>query len=274
MNIQKYIGLLEIEYLKFRKNSVIVVLSILFVIFFPFIILSGKELLSHFPPPFPSSTVLYEFPTVWDYQGYVGNWMVSILLGFFMIYTITSEVSNRTLRQSIINGQTRFDYWISKVLVMVSLSIFATIVYGLSCIILGLIHTDGYDFAIIWDNNFAMIRFFLMSMGYLSMAMLFALWIRKGTLTILVYFSYIMFIELIFRGIHLNYFRNRSVLFYPQNIIEDLMPNPLLRIPDFLSKDQLGFKILLSYNEAIFITLGLISLFIYLSWVRFVRKDV
>ena len=55
-----------------------------------------------------------------------------------------------------------------------------------------------------------------------------AVWIRKGTLAILVYFSYIMFIEPVIRAIHLYYFNNRSTLFYPMNVVEDLMPNPFL----------------------------------------------
>lgn len=270
----KYIDLLIIEFLKFRKNSVIIVLSALFILFFPFIILTGKRIFSHLPPPFPSSVTFYEFPTVWDYQGYVGNWLVCFFLGFMMIYIITSEISNRTMRQSIINGQTRKDYWIGKILVMLAISIIATLLYFISCIMLGVTHTDGYEISIIWDNNFANIRFFLMCIGYLSFAMFLAYLIRKGTLTILIYFAYVLFVEIILRAIHLNYFKHRSVLFYPMNVVEDLMPNPFFRIPDFVSKDQFDFKILLSYNEAMLVSVIYISIFIYLGWYRFMKKDI
>jgi ABC-type transport system involved in multi-copper enzyme maturation permease subunit len=119
-------------------------LSAIFVALFPLIILTGKKVFANVPPPMPGSITFYEFPTVWDYQGYVGNWFVSFCLGFMMVYMITSEVSNRTQRQSIINGLTRKEYWLSKITVLVSLSVVATLIYVISSLLLGIIHTDGY----------------------------------------------------------------------------------------------------------------------------------
>ncbi|MFN8318515.1 MAG: ABC transporter permease subunit [Saprospiraceae bacterium] len=266
--------LLKLEWLKFRKNSVVIALSAIFVALFPLIILTGKKVFANVPPPMPGSITFYEFPTVWDYQGYVGNWFVSFCLGFMMVYMITSEVSNRTQRQSIINGLTRKEYWMSKISVLLSLSFVATLMYVVSSILLGLIHTDGYDFEIIWDNNFAIPRFFMMCLGYLSFAFFVAVWIRKGTLAILVYFSYIMFIEPVIRAIHLYYFNNRSTLFYPMNVVEDLMPNPFFKLPDVWLEKEWGFKILLSHTEALGFSALYIALFISLSWWIFMKKDI
>ena len=90
---------LQLEWLKFSKNIVVKTIAIIFTIGFPFISLLGKRILRDAPPPVPSSNMLYEFPSVWDYQGYIGSWFVSILLGFLVIYLVTSEVSQKTMRQ-------------------------------------------------------------------------------------------------------------------------------------------------------------------------------
>ncbi len=268
------IDLLKIEFYKFRKNSVVIVLTALFFLFMPTILLYVKDTFAHIPPPFPSSKDFYEFPNVWDYQGYAGNWMVSFLLGFLVIYSFTSEVANKTMRQCIINGWTRQEYWRSKVYTLVLFSAVATIVYAVSTIIIGLVHTEDVDLELILDNNFAIVRFFLMCLGYTSFALFIASWIRKGTLAVLLYFAYVMFIEQIFRGIHLYYFKNQSVLYYPINIIEDLMPNPIFKAPDnWLSKD-IGFKVLIPYYEAAGLTTLMVALFLYLSYRFVVYKDL
>lgn len=266
--------LLYLEWLKFRKNNVVLAIIALFTLLFPFIILTGKRVFSNVPPPIPGSITFYEFPTVWDYQGYVGNWLVSILLGFLVVYMVTFEFSNKTQRQSIINGITRKEYWLAKLLVIAAISAGATILYTISSLVLGFVHTEGYDFEIIWDNNFAIIRFLLMCMAYLSFALLVAMLVRKGTLAILVYFSYLMFLEPIIRVIHLYYFQSRAMLFFPMNVIEDLMPNPFFKLPDVWIEKEWGFKALLSHYEAAGVSLVYTAIFIALSWYLFRKRDM
>ena len=73
----------------------------------------------------------------------------------------TSEVSNKTMRQNILNGFTRKEYFLSKLTIAVLLSLYATAIYTLSSIGIGLVSTDVYDLELVFDNNFAIFRFFL-----------------------------------------------------------------------------------------------------------------
>jgi hypothetical protein len=234
----------------------------------------ADEIFAGAPPPFPSPKVFVEFPTVWDYQGYIGNWLVSLLLGFLMINFITTEEINKTMRQSIINGLLRNEFWKSKAIVITIISIFATVVYIISVLSYGLANTEDVDLELIMDSNFAPLRFFLMCMGYLSMATLFALWIKRGILSMFIYLAYVMVLEQILRGIHLYYFKQRSVLFYPTNIIEDLMPNPLFTASDNFFNNDLGFHIVLEQYEAVGCTLILIILFSWASYKLVMNKDL
>ena len=266
--------LLLLEYKKFSRNNVVLVLLLIYVILAPLIILAGKDIFQSVPPPLPSSAVFYEFPTVWDYQGYVGSWMVSFCLGFLMIYMVTSEVSNRTMRQNIITGMTRKEWFQSKFSVMILLAGVASILYALSCIVIGMLHTDGFDAELVMDNNFAILRFFLMCVGYMSFALLLAFVIRKGTLAILTYFLWVMMLESILKIIHVYFFRNRSANFWPMNATEDLMPFPIFKLPDYYINKEWGFKILLSYPEAAVVTLIYSALFVGLAWLSFGRRDI
>lgn len=271
MNLKK---LAHLEWLKFSKNPVVLVLFACFGLLFPIAILSGKEVFKNTAPPLPHSSIFYEFPTVWDYQGYAGNWLVSFFLGFMMIHIISSEVGNKTMRQNIIIGLNRREYFVSKLISMAMLSGIATAVYYLTSIIIGIIHTDGWDFALVFDNNFAGFRFYLMCMGYLSFAAVISYVMRRGSLSLLMYFSLMMFIEPIIRGIYFAYFKDGGVKYFPLNAIEDLMPNPALRLPDFFQNEGLKFSILLTYTEATLLTLLFASIFLGISWRVFSKRDI
>lgn len=272
--LAKIKNLLTLEYKKFSRNNVVLVLIMIYILLAPVIILTGKDIFKSVPPPLPSSAVFYEFPTVWDYQGYVGSWMVSFCLGFLIIYIITSEVSNRTMRQNIITGMTRKEWFQAKLFVMFGMAVIVTIIYAISSILIGILHTDGYDAELIMDNNFALVRYFLMSIGYMSFAFFLAFIIRKGTLAILTYFLWVMMLESIFKVIHVYFFRNRSANFWPMNATEDLMPFPIFKLPDYYINKEWGFKILLSYPEAAVVSIIYSALFIALAWWSFSKRDI
>jgi ABC-2 type transport system permease protein len=266
--------LLKIEFYKFYKNPMTLIILGLFILLMTLTISYADDIFGKAPPPFPSPKVFVEFPTIWDYQGYVGNWLVSLLLGFMVINFISTEETHKTMRQSIINGLLRTEYWKGKFLVILLLSAFATLLYVIVCLAYGLANTPDVDMELILDTNWGPLRFFIMSVGYLSMAALFALWIKRGMLSMFVYLAYIMILEQIIRGIHLYYFKDRSVLFYPANIIEDLMPNPMFVSSDNFFNKDLGFHIVLEHYETIGLSLGLIAIFTWISYRLILKKDL
>ncbi|MBK7525771.1 MAG: ABC transporter permease subunit [Saprospiraceae bacterium] len=267
----KYLDFLEWQ--KFSKNTVIIVLLLLYVLFSPFVIFLAKEIFEGAPPPFPNVNSFFEFPLIWEYQGYVGSWFVSFNLGFIIIYIFTSEVSNKTLRQNIITGLSKNDFFLSKIATMIKLSIIATILYYISSIIIGIFHTPGSDINLIFDNNFAGCKFFVMCMGYMSFALFLAILFRRGMLAILAYFAYIHLLEVILRQIQLYFIKSRSMIFWPMNTFEDLFPLPFYRLPDTWLEESLGFKPLQTTGESILFSTIYTFIFIGLSWYFFRKRD-
>ena len=246
----------------------------LYTIVTPTVILLGKSIFKDAPAPFPSSNVFYEFPTVWEYQGYVGNWMVFFFLGFLVLQMFTSEVTYKTMRQNIITGYTKQEYFISKLIVVVALSIYATLLYFVSCIILGAFHTPGFDMSLMLDNNLAILRFFIMSLGYLSFAFLIANVFRSGGLSMFMYFSYGLIIESILKGLHGYFFKHQSMNYYPLNVLEDNMAFPLMRTSNDFMKTQFEFSLVNTYTISMVLGFVYIIIFVGLSYTTFMKKDV
>ncbi len=271
MNITR---LLNIELLKFRKNAVIRMLFFLFVIFLPIAIFMGKEL-NNLPDFIISKDVFFVFPTIWEYMGYIGNWMVFFFLGVIAVYIFSIEVSNKTLRQSIINGLTRKEFFVSKFITILLISVFASIYYGVCTMIIGYFHTETFSLTEALNNDWAVTRFFLMSLGYLSLALFLAILIRKPGLSVFSYLIYVIVIEPVIRAsaaymkVPMEYLR-----FFPANVMEDLHPLPFYKIPAANFGPSTAAQYLLSYNLAIVFTILFIVLFLTGSYVLLRKKDL
>ena len=262
--------LLSLEWKKFHKNSVVQMLVWIFIIFFPSLIFIGKS--ADFDDlPMLSSEDIFAFPGIWDWLGYDGSWMVFFCFGFLMVYMITIEVSYKTLRQNIITGLTRTEFFMAKFYVMLGFSILATVLYAIFGLAIGWFHTEDATMAMAFDNNWAIPRFFLMCLSYLSFAMFIGFMIKESGLAVLTYLSYGILVEPLIRRLGHSELTNghESMNWYPLNAAEDLMPIPF---PDFMNgvTGQLYLPMQTAVGLSIFYTL----LFLGITYYSFTKKDI
>lgn len=266
---------LKLEYLKFANNSVVGLLVVMFLIFHPALIFFGKEV-QPIPPFLLTNDIFFEFPTIWEYMGYIGNWLVFFFMGFISVHLITSEVTNKTMRQGIINGQTREDFFKSKVTVIVFMSLCATIYYFLITLLIGWFNTKEPSLSLALDfGAYAVLRYFLMCMGYLSFGLLIGIVIRSAGIAILLFISYILFLEPVVKAVikFQIFTESNFVNYFPMNAIEDLHPLPVYHNLDFLEKEG-GVNLLLDYNNAVLATCIYIALFLFLAYRSLKTRDI
>ncbi|MFK7810766.1 MAG: ABC transporter permease subunit [Saprospiraceae bacterium] len=252
---------LKIEWKKFYKNTVFRVLAILYMLVMPGIF----TLLYIVPKPEIAQNEMqgfFMFPNIWKYVGFLGNWSVFFLFGFAMILSITTEYSNKTLRQNIITGMTRRDFFLSKLTWAIALSIGATTYYALTCTVIGFLQTDTFYLSKFLQEINYVPRFFLMSLGFMSIAFLFGLLFRRTGLSLVIYLMYNIALEPLFRyAVHMRFFKNKSMHFYPMNSMEDLVPVPFVEMLDeFMTENK--FTFLLEPSEAI-LTAGVYTVLIF-----------
>ena len=270
------IDLLKTEYLKFKKNSTVTILLAFYFIFLPFSIFLGSELKDSIPAFISNKNAFFVFPSTWDYMGYAGSWLVFFFLGVAIIYMTCNEIAYKTLRQGIINGYTRIDFFVAKFSTLVLLAVIATLYYAIITSILGYFNTEDLTLAVYLENISAVARYFLMCMGYFSLALLFAFVLRKSGLAIFLYLSYVIIIEPIIRGGYTYSIGNKYVNYFPMNATEDLMPLPLWRFAEALpqGKQDMDFEFLLSYPTATTLTIIYSIIFLGLAYFSFMKKDI
>ncbi|MBT8233165.1 MAG: ABC transporter permease subunit [Saprospiraceae bacterium] len=265
--------LIKIEWAKFKKNNVIILLLTFFCLFLPACLYFGS-IIPELPAFLPQKESLFQFPSIWDYLGYAGNWMTFFFLGVLAIYLVTIEINNKTLRQSIINGLSRQEYYFSKVISITIISLLATFYFALISIIVGIFNSDSFSISVIFDNDFAILRFFLMSFAYLSFALFLAFIIRKSGIAVFFYISYVIIIEPLLRYIIINNLSSEGYTnYFPLNAIEDLMPNPIYRYAEAVP-NNIDFEFLLTFKTSAILTFIYTALFLGISYWSFIKRDI
>lgn len=272
----KLINLLQLEWKKLKHNDTIKVLLIFYLALLPSLFLVGKSI--PFPDELGSSSTFYMFPKVWNYLGYVGNWLNWFFLGFFAILIITNEFSYKTLRQNIINGVSRQDFYISKIATLLFVSLAVSLYFFLVGGAFGLTHTETIYLTKATENLYIVPQFFLNAFSYMVFALFLAVILRRTGAALVAYVGYVMFLEPILRWwIHANAMRksvNNTMHYYPMNATEDLLPLPVPS-PDFATNNDMpNLEVFLSSTEAITVTLIFVSLFIAFSYYKIMRSDL
>jgi len=274
--------LLKLEWKKIRNYRPFQVMIGLFFIGLPAMLMVSYDIVDRGNPPegLFSEKTLVEFPTMWQYLGYIGNWMVFFFLGFMSVLSITNEFGNKTLRQNIITGLSRVDFFKGKVVFIATLALVATIYFFLCGSVIGLIYTEEFTTAKFTENLDFVPRFYLMSFGYMSIGLFLGMLIRRTGIAIVLFLAYGIFIEQILRwGVHMNIFKsfgiemNRSVNYYPINAMEDLAPIPFPSMIDDMAKNM-DFYPFIAPMEAAVLTIIYSSLFLFLAYRLISNRDL
>lgn len=264
--------LLKLEWLKIKNYKPFWILIGMYLALLPLFSLVGKQI--KLPEQLGTTRILYMFPNVFDFVGYVGNWLSFFVFSFLAVLTVTNEFSYKTLRQNIISGVSRQDFFLSKLYFLIFISLSATLYYTLVCFVFGVFNTETIFTEKVIERIELVPRFFLMCLGYMSLAFLLSVLLRRTGIAIFLFFSYVMFIEPILRSWILHktvgdYFKQ----FAPINVFSDLAPMPLRLFKVIEAGSQGAISFLKNY-EAIGASVFYIVLFFGLAYTIIKKRDL
>jgi len=208
-------------------------------------------------------------------MAFSGNWLGFFFLGFLALFIVTSEISYKTLRQNIITGLTRKQYFLGKIYTILIISLISTIYYVIVTTIIGYLHTTNMATTTLISDKLIIFRFFLASMGYMSFGLFIGFIVKKSSLATLLYMVYILFLEMIIKWqILYKISPTKWTNFLPMNVIEDLTPNPAYQYADFIAQKELTFDFVLSSNESTIAAIIYILLFLGATFYFFNKRDL
>lgn len=127
---------------------------------------------------------LYHFPDVWLNLLWTAGWL-KIVLGILVVISVTNEFAYRTVRQNIIDGLSRTQFLLSKMLTNVLLSLASVVMMFMIGLVTGLIYSPYLDIRnILTDVEFFPV-YFLEVFFFLSYALMLGVLIQRSGLTII-----------------------------------------------------------------------------------------
>lgn len=268
----KAVYLFRLEWLKVRSYIPFLVLCVMYVILLPTFMAVGKSFT--LPQELGGNDVYYMFPNIWQSLAYVGNWLSYFILGFIAVLTVTNEFSNRTLRQNIISGISRTDFYLSKVYFLIVIAFLATFYYAIVALIYGILNTETIYAVKITENIDMIPRYWLMCLSFMSFGFMLGVLMRRTGIALFLYFAYVMFIERIIRYLIIGKFFGYTVaLFAPINAANDLTPFPIPKVIKGMT-DSAETRLFLTPTESTITALVFVIIFFMIAYWQLKTRDL
>lgn len=207
---------------------------------------------------------LYHFPDVWQNLVYVSGFF-KLVLAIMVVISITNEFTYRTLRQNVIDGLSRWEFLLSKILTNVLLSAMSVTMIFLIAFVTGLIYSPGLD----WDYVLTDLEFFpayfLEIFSFLSYALMLGILVQRSGLTIIL----LMLSHMIEAIIKVNLPDGLEDLkqFFPMQSISNLVPMPFARYAFQEIQDYVSIA-------ALVIAAVWVGIFNYVAYLKLKRSDI
>ena len=144
--------------------------------------------------PVISLSDVFRFPDVWMFLAWITE-PYNAMLALVVIMITTKEFNNHTFKTQVIFGLSRTDLLLQKLFSILVLSLFATLLVGLTSLTLGLIYSYKLTFRIAMENSWILGRYFLAAFSYMTMGLLVGLLIKNTALSLLTFLALRTFVD-------------------------------------------------------------------------------
>ena len=264
--------LLKIDLKKMTSYRTFWVVCGLYFVTLAFTTASGMEFLKWLTGTFEgfgaevnlSRIPLYHFPDVWTNLVYFSGYL-KIVLGIMVVISITNEFTYRTLRQNVIDGLSRWEFLLSKILTNALLSTISVTMVFVIALVTGLIYSPSLD----WDHIVTDLEFFpayfLEVFSFLSYALMLGIVVQRSGLTIIL----LMLSKLIEFIIEVKVLDGLDIIhqFLPMQSISNFVPMPYARYAFQEIQDYISIP-------ALMIGLAWAGIFNYVAYLKLTRSDI
>jgi ABC-type transport system involved in multi-copper enzyme maturation permease subunit len=210
----------------------------------------------------------FAFNEVWHTVAYFSSWFV-LFPAIIVIMLITNEYTFKTYRQNVIDGWSRNQFLLAKLLNVFVISIIITGLYLVVCLLIGMKNTTASDKAGP-SGTYFIAYFFLQTFSQLSIAFIIGFFSRKSFIALSVF----LFLFLILEPILTKMFEIKDIAvghFLPFEISDRMIPPPAF----FGRMDPAAYDLAMKNASHHFLYTLVFTMFVWIGCFRFNRmKDL
>lgn len=268
------IRLIQIEYMKLKNTKFFWVFTLLLGVvllavplfsksFLDFLTAEGAEVYGIGLNDLP----LFDFLDIWQNLTFLYKWPI-ILLAFIPVISMANEFRYGTIKQNIIDGMSRNELIKSKLLFAGVLSLIVSFLILIIGLIMGFLWSPVNDFGFIVKHIEFVFAFSLIVFGYQAFCMMITLLVKKSGITILLLLFYFFALEGIgYALVKWDSAYPELIALFPLRGMAEIVQNPF---PKYALQEVYSSVRL----KDLAITLGHISLYTFLSFWIFQRRDI
>ncbi|MBS2035087.1 ABC transporter permease [bacterium] len=205
----------------------------------------------------------FRYPEVWTTVTWTASWF-HFLPCVLILLNVCNEFESRTHRQNLLDGWSRAQFFLAKVMVTLGVTLVSVFWVALLATLLAATHSsppslEGADRLLYFFEQCLIYNFFALALGFL---------VRRGIVSLAIFLVYSVSLEFVVFGF-LSFFLRHVEYYAPLRLANQLLPLPLWKdVAKRISPDAPGMEVLQAF------ALGYLVLFIGLSWWRYHRSDL
>jgi ABC-type transport system involved in multi-copper enzyme maturation permease subunit len=207
---------------------------------------------------------LYHFPDVWTNLIWCAG-LLKIILAVLVVISVTNEFTYRTVRQNIIDGMSRTEFLLSKVMTNILLSLISVVMIFVIGLFTGLIYSPIISIDRMMTDLEFFPAYFLELFFFLSYALMLGVLVQRSGLTIILLLLSHM-IEAIITS-NVDNVLPEAIQFFPMRSVWNLIPWPFPRYAFQQVQDYVS-------PLSVAIVLGWTIVFNYLSYRKLTKADL
>ncbi|MDN6281177.1 MAG: ABC transporter permease [Psychroflexus sp.] len=268
-----------IEFHKLRHNRSAKILSLLYFALFFAITLFASIRFKFGSIDFQlAEQGIFNFPYIWHFNTYILAFL-KIFLAVVIVSMMSSEYTNRTLKQNLIDGLSKKEFILSKFLNVALFAFASTVLVFIVSLILGFIFSDFDELSIVFSDLEYLVAYFVKLLGFFSLCMflgvlvkrsafalgfLFLIWVFEGITTLAIKFQ-AESLDFLLRFLPLGSMSN--LIIEPFTKMENIKMGAQAINPEFIKSYDVSFL-------SVFIVLVWTFIFVYGSLLILRKRDL
>jgi len=192
---------IKLEWLKLRYYRTFWILLAMYFLALAIICFGGMFLLEYLKSKGadlqgidPTILPIYDFPDIWQNMTYLSSFL-RIILAFIVIISVTNDLAYNTLRQNIIDGMSKKEYFLSKFLLIIGLGFVSTLFVFLAGLINGSMYSHVWGIDYIVQGSSFLLAYWYDTIVFCSLAFVVSLIIKRVGFVIVLMFLYSIIFE-------------------------------------------------------------------------------
>ncbi|TMM53262.1 ABC transporter permease [Maribacter algarum] len=276
------IRLLQIEFIKLWNNRASKVLIIAYFILLTFISLVAAIKFDIGPIKFHLAELgIFDFPYIWHFNSFIAAFF-KLFLAVVIVSMMANEYSNKTIKQNLIDGLSKWEFIYSKFLTVLALSTVSTLFLFIISFLLGLGYSSYDEISIIFSDLEFILAYFVKLVGFFSFCLFLGILVKRSAFALGFLILWAILEQLLFGllGWKVTSWETANTIkgFFPMQAMSNLIDEPFTRLSAVQNLgDQIGEDFKFDYAVhwyEIIIVLAWTALFVYGSYALLKKRDL